>query len=171
VSWQWIESGGASAVMTIRDPRGCVASDLKFLSRGFEKSRDRLVDCLNTFPPSRQSPHVQYIAYEQMADRTVEMVGKIAAHLGIEVTDQEIAEIDGRTNRDASRQICNTLRETASSRTEKSSGHSFDPTTLLHHNHIDSGKVGRWKEELSPEQVAALNQTFEKWMPILGYSL
>jgi hypothetical protein len=98
------------------------------------------------------------------------MTGRIAAHLGIEITRQEIVEIDGRTNREASRKISATLQKGSKAQIDVFSGHRFDSKTLLHANHIDSGKVGRWRDELSEAQVQILNRTFEKWMPLLGYS-
>jgi hypothetical protein len=170
VSWQWIQSDRARTVITIRDLRDCMASDMRFLSEGFEKSTERLVDCLKTIPPALTCPNALVIPYEQMIAHTSEMIGRIAAHLGIEADGQEIREIDARTNMEASRKICQALREAPDSSLETVGAQKCDSRTLLHVNHVDSGKVGRWKDELSPEQVRILNQRFADWMPRLGYS-
>ena len=171
VTWQAIDAGRARAVVTIRDPRDCVASDMKFMSLDFEKSTERMVESLKNFPPSHHSPHAFFVAYEQMMADRLGMIGRIAAHLGIEVNEQEILETDGRTNMDASKKICRSLHEGPAKEIDPDTGHPIDSATQLHATHIDSGKVGRWKEELSVEQVKIQNRTFEKWMSLLGYSL
>jgi hypothetical protein len=38
-----------------------------------------------------------------------------------------------------------------------------DEATLLHINHIDSAKIGRWKEDLSLEEVRAIENKVEQW--------
>lgn len=39
----------------------------------------------------------------------------------------------------------------------------YDQESLLHINHIDSGKVGRWKEELSIKEVALIDDKVITW--------
>jgi hypothetical protein len=47
--------------------------------------------------------------------------------------------------------------------------HRRDEVTLLHDNHIGSGKVGRWKQDLTVEQVRVLTMVFAQSLDVLGY--
>jgi hypothetical protein len=47
----------------------------------------------------------------------------------------------------------------------------YDPHSLLHLNHISSGNVGRYKENLSAEQIWIINDLTQTWLLSNGYAL
>lgn len=46
----------------------------------------------------------------------------------------------------------------------------YDPDTLLHLNHITSGKIGRYKNDLTSEQIKIIEENAYHWMVANGYA-
>ncbi len=53
---EWIRTGKAKAVCTLRDLRDCVASDVAFMNTGFDSSVQRVVNSLNRDFPYDTTP-------------------------------------------------------------------------------------------------------------------
>jgi hypothetical protein len=168
---EWIRTGRAKAVCTVRDPRDCVASDIAFWGAGFETSVGRVTLSLKFISSCCDFGRTLFVRYEEMMDNRRAEIAKIANYLRIPVGPAEIEWIDRRTDIRSSEEICRELMTRPAKETEKiSNNHRRDPITLLHDNHLGSGKVGRWKEDLTAEQGRVLTQLFNRSLNALGYS-
>jgi hypothetical protein len=169
VAADWIRTGKAKAVCTLRDPRDCVASDIQFTDKGFDHSVQRVVASLRSLATLRDFGRTLFIRYEDMMTDRLWQIKRIGAHLQIAIDAGEAEAIDEKTNIYASRKICQGL----SSRTDDQTdvvleNHRRDLVTLLHDNHIGTGKVGRWKQDLTVEQGRMLTKIFAKSLVVLG---
>ncbi|MDX2215822.1 MAG: hypothetical protein SFY66_21340 [Oculatellaceae cyanobacterium bins.114] len=45
-----------------------------------------------------------------------------------------------------------------------------DEATLLHMNHIDSAKVGRWRNDLTELEIRSIETTVQNWCVQHGYA-
>jgi hypothetical protein len=96
-------------------------------------------------------------------------IRRIATHLGLNLNEAAINHIDSKTNLESSSQLCDSLTNRPAKDIQKVQNHIVDPATKLHHNHINGGTVGRWKYELSIDQVAYMTEFFAPWLRRLGY--
>ncbi len=104
-----------------------------------------------------------------MMAEPAQQVLRIADYLGVPLTPAQTGLIVRDNSLAANLQICRSLRNRPASLFHTVGDHRIDPSTQLHHNHIHSGKSGRWRDELSPDQGAALTETFKPWLIKLGY--
>ncbi len=166
-----LRAGQARAVCTVRDPRDCVASDLKFMDWPFDAVARRVSSNLAYLAYYRASRHTLFVRYEQMMENPLKQVTRIAGHLGIDLPPAELARIDVATGFESSRKVCEDVRRRPIHQTLQSGTHRVDPVTHLHENHIGTAKVGRWKDDLSAEQGEHLTELFHPWLVELGYDV
>jgi len=105
--------------------------------------------------------------YEDMIQDLSGQVKRIAAHLGLEIDNNEaegvakLFSISEQQQRIANYQAKMQLRgETI----------SYDSKSLLHYNHINSGKVGQWREVLTDKELVEINSRAGEWLFQSGYS-
>lgn len=122
--------------------------------------------CLDNYYHWSQLPQVLISRYETVMKNLSNEVFRIADHLGIDLTFEQAQQIandfslDKQQSRiEQSQAICNTDH------------HQFDQHSLLHINHIHSGKVGRWKTELCLGDVEQIEKLAGVWMQDRGYGL
>ncbi len=166
-----VATGQIKCVSTYRDPRDCVASMLTFyLDEPFQKAMMHTTQLLEELSLYQQSKHTLLIRYEDMIKDTPGHVRKVADYLGVQIEDAGIAWIDSHTNIERAKSIAAALK-TRPAEAVAYGTHLVDPATNLHDNHIYSGRIGRWREELGAEQREALNRQFEPWLRSLAYDL
>jgi hypothetical protein len=164
-----VRAGKAKAVCTFRDPRDCVASDVKFMKYPFEVCVKRVSGTLEPLRIFQTTPHILLVRYEDMmADRPRE-IRRIAAHLGLNIPDELVHQIDAKTNPQTSSQVCANLKHKSNNEVLKVADHRVDPATQLHENHLNGGIIGRWRDELSGDHVSYMNEFFAPWLIKLGY--
>lgn len=152
----------AGAVYLIRDPRDVAVSFAAFLRVGIDEAIARMNNpgfgygepvgtwSENVFSWSGAKDTL-HLRYEDLLADPVEGFGRIVAHAGLNATTAEIAaavaaaSIDKMKVRDAVDPI-----------------HERKAT-------VRSGVVGRWREELSPEQVGAIERHNRELMRRYGY--
>jgi hypothetical protein len=167
---EWIRTGRARAVCTIRDPRDCVASDVAFMGKGFDHSLHRVAASLKQLESAQNFGRTLFIRYEEMMNDRLAQIRLIAAHLNIRIDQRELEAIDEQTNIASSREQCgkvNSLREDQVSVVY--GNHKLDKMTLLHSNHIGTTKVGRWRQDLTDAQCERVTRLFANVLLIFGY--
>jgi hypothetical protein len=164
-----VRSGSVRVVCTLRDPRDCVASDLTFSRLGYEESVRRVHGMLWTMPFYRSSPHALFVRYEEMIANPLRQVTKIAAHMGVDADPLELRRIDATTGLQSARATVAGLRHRRPEEVLWCDGRRVDPTTHLHENHVQAGRVGRWRNDLPPDRQQELTEVFHPWLVELGY--
>ena len=164
-----VRAGRAVAVCTFRDPRDCVASDLTFLKKSFDDCVRRVSHNLTYLSHYRSSRHTLFVRYEDMMANPLRQVMRVAAHLGVDAGESDLRRIDAMTGPPAARSIAAGLRFRPPEQVLYSDARRVDPATHLHENHIHSGRVGRWRDELPADQQDLLTDVFHPWLVELGY--
>jgi hypothetical protein len=164
-----IRSGQAKAVCTYRDPRDCIASDLVFMNGGMEFSLKRVSASLGFLKYYQSSSQILLVKYEQMMSDRLGEIRRIARHLGLEMDEAFLRQVDSKTNIDSSQKLCRELQNRPSDQVLNIASHRVDPQTHLHENHIGRAKPGRWKEDFSLQQGRWLTEYFSTYLVQLGY--
>ncbi len=164
-----IAAGRVKCVSTYRDPRDCVASLMTFTNDPFQRAMRRTTGFLEELTLYQQSRNTLLIRYEDMIRDTAAHVRMVTDYLGVQLDDAGIRWIDGQTNIDRAREVSAELKTRPDDAVVRQESHRVDPATNLHDNHIHSGKVGRWRDELTPEQQETLAKQFRPWLISLGY--
>jgi Sulfotransferase domain len=165
-----LHAGKARAICTFRDPRDCVASMMTFANRPFDDAVSSISEALLVLESVMRSGHALPIRYEDMLGDPRGQIGRINGFLGLSLEAAILGRIDELCGMEASRRVCEELRHRPAETVLRSTeDHRVDPQTWLHDNHIQSGKAGRWKDEMQPWQVQVLSQAFDPWLARLGY--
>jgi hypothetical protein len=101
-------------------------------------------------------------------------IGRIAATFPGILSVADTARIFADSRRDAVEAFIERLDKlpTAKSHLDEATGHydTFDEHTGWHKHHAGrKGEIGRWRRELSPTQVAAVERILRPWMERFGY--
>jgi hypothetical protein len=164
-----IHSNKIKNVCTIRDPRDCVASRQLFDKESFQQSINWIKRDLSFIDLYLQTNNTLFIQYEIMIKHTQSQIQRICRYLDIEIGPSHLSEIDMLTGINSSRRISETLKTHPPQTVLRSGSHLVDTVTHLHENHIQGGICGRWKTELTREQIKIVNKEFREWLIILGY--
>jgi Sulfotransferase domain len=165
-----LREGDARALCTYRDLRDVIASQMLFLGTSFDRvwSAGFLQDCVERHFAWTATPRVAMTRYESIVADPAAHVRQIAAHLDIPVTDGEAAVLAAEYSIERQRKR---IAGGAATETVDSADGAlrFHPHTLLHHNHINSGRPGAWKEILTSEEQRRVEETFADWLVDHGY--
>jgi hypothetical protein len=107
--------------------------------------------------------------YETITSDLGGEVRRIAAHLGLAIPDRLPGEFAEAYSLAA--QIQRIERFDFDRHGVGSGRFVHDPHTLLHRNHIRSGRIAQWRDELSPMQVALLEDLTCAWLRARGYAI
>ena len=162
------EEGYAVGLYVYRDLRDVAVSLMNLRNLSFDKlmRRREIPDNLRAFEQFTALPNMHISRYEYMVNNLSTEVVKIASHLGIELSEQEaelIAQEYSLTQQKA--RIESWKKEAGSQNKER------NPQTLLHQNHIKSGRCQQWKTALTPLQISYLENLTGKWLVEHKYSL
>jgi hypothetical protein len=170
-----IDDGDALAVYSYRDLRDVVDSMRHKAGRPFEAlMREGLVHRIlenDRYWMSRPGVLVQ--RYEDLVLDPVGGVRELARFLGIAISEEEAEEIaesySPESNRRRIEQRRRELAERGADPDDPTQAMRHDPETLLHGNHLRSGRVGGWREALGPEHLATLSAIGGDWLVRRGY--
>lgn len=119
-------------------------------------------DALDSYAHFTRAGRVLISRYEDFTRDIAGEVERIGAFLGLSASASLRDELVRGLDLDAQR------RRIAS--VEWREGQAWDPGSLLHHNHIRDGAVGKWRTVLTPEQVATIHAMAGPWLVERGYA-
>jgi hypothetical protein len=160
--------GNAVGIYIYRDIRDAFTSQMTkasvkpqlLLNRGF------IASCLESYEKWTHLPQVLISQYENVVDDIAGEVARIAQHLGISLDASKIHQIADNLS------LANQKSRLQRVQSFKQIGrHSVDSHSLLHSNHIHSGKVGRWQEELTFRDIKKIEDQAGLWLAEQGYAL
>ncbi len=164
-----VQAGNAKAVVTFRDPRDCVASYMIFKHWSFENSMHQISGTAKLLDQHALCEHSLLVRYEDMMTNRLGEVRRIATHLRLKFNEDFITGVDAATGMEAGMKVSDSLQNRPADKFVMSDNHKVDPTTHLHENHFNGGTIGRWKQELSPEQIRISTEFFASWLLRLNY--
>ncbi len=166
-----LDNRKAISIGCFRDIRDVAVSMMKMWNLGFNDliEQKRLEHAIEYLDQWSQCPGHMVSKYEEMIINPINEILRIAAHLNIhceEKAAKEIAEEYSLKKQMARVEIV--ARRKSELGIEEA---YWDPLTLLHSNHINSGSVEGWKNFLLKEQVELLEKKFGAWLEGRGYTL
>ena len=168
----------ATYIVVVRDPKDLLVSSWHFVRSAIvgplmpsvdawfslylerESLHGKWAEFASTWWALRHRPNVLFLRFEDMKDDHEGVVRQIAAHMGVTLTDEELAAVVERS----------------SFRHMKSIDHSFypgriTPLSLPSGSMVRSGRKGAAGEVLGPEQLSAIDEHFAAELLRLGSDL
>lgn len=160
----------AIGIYSFRDVRDVYASSMKQRIKPFAYLWDEgfLDFCLENYRRWTQLPNMLISRYETIISHLPEEVQRIAAHLGIELSYKQCQAIAAdyaiELQQERIKQFRNKLLQTEHNPDDHREIVDYhDEESLLHLNHIDSGKTGRWQTDLNSQEVALIVDRVQSW--------
>jgi hypothetical protein len=172
-----LESGAALAVYVYRDIREVALSLKHKRSTTFEELvRSGMIhQILANDRFWRARPRVLVQRYEALIADPATAVVQLGRHLGLGVTRREGAEIADEYSLTANRRRIENLRKRLLAAgidlDDPGNGQICDPITLLHWNHLRTGRKSSWETEATPQQHAQIERLCGSWLEAHGYQL
>jgi hypothetical protein len=169
-------AGRALAVYSFRDLRDVAYSLLHKFGGSFAEvigRQRRLHLCMDNDAFWTARPRTLCQRYEEIMARPAEAVVALAAHLGVELAEGEAeavaAEYSLKANLWRTVVLANRLRGEGVDLDDPANALRWDGQTLLHWNHIRAGRVGGWRDEATPRELAVLARLCGAWLIARGY--
>ena len=159
--------GEAIGLYSYRDIRDVAVSAMRKFEMSFKELMQKkwLEFAIESGELWRQQPRVFISKYEEMVvDLHVEVL-KTAKLLGISVSSLQAVEIAKEYEVERQRIRMKTTQRGIDVKD------SFDPHSLLHHNHIFEAEIGGWKKYLTDAEIELLENKFGTWLRNNGYDL
>lgn len=164
-----VRFAGGRVIVTVRDPRDCVAS----LIEAFDFAKSEAINfvtgsarCIDTVI-SKQRPLI--IKYEDALDRT-SIVRTLAAKIGREVDAKTVAAISDTLAADKLRSDIAKFEADGTIDAEIPA-QSWTEETHWHPRHIGDGRIGKYKELISDLDALLIERHNKFLMQFFGYSL
>ena len=157
-----------------RDPRDVVISMMKLHDYTFEKCMELADISFAQYRIARKFPRIMFIPYDLLMESPGAYVFQIAQRLGIFLRLDVVAEIEKATSLDAHKKIMRDVaRATVDVQIRKNPKRTLKESTthFINDRHIQSGRSGRWRRELSPEQRKQSTEHFKDLLLEFGYTL
>lgn len=167
-----LRRGEARALYIYRDLRDVVVSMMHKEKRSFRQMMEAgfVQQLLEDDAIWSGQPNTLVSVYQEVTADVAAEVERIAGFLGIEVAPSEVERIAAEHSLDRQKRRIEGFdfgqAGVAEGRTSL-----LDPDTLLHHNHVRSGRSGQWSDVLTPEQVAEIEQIAGSWLVERGFAL
>lgn len=170
-----LAEGRAVAVYAFRDLRDVVYSMLHKRGLGFDEFfRQGMIHQIlaNDRFWSRQPRRITQRYEDLIADPATGVV-ELARHLGIALAAGEASQLAEEysleANRRRTQEVASRLRSQGIDLDDPANRQRWDEQTLLHWNHLRSGRVGDWRERATPHERAILARIANRWLVRHGY--
>lgn len=147
-----------------RDPRDVCVSLMVLHDWSFDAAVDMVLHYFAQFEETAAATSWPIIEYETLVSDKPATIRAIAHHLGFRPDAADLRRIDTATSVERHTAIMNKVRDYAAAKSrdlpDGAPTYYEDARTMINHRHIQSGKTGRWREELSAAQQAIATDVF-----------
>lgn len=167
-----IVMNSASAIfLSVRDPRDCVASLMRHHGEGFEEALESVAASARFCERLRHAPRSRVFTYEARFMDAPGTIASIAALTGLPVSSEAAEGIFSSLQRHKVEELISKLDTLPGRRVTPNSDDTWDDETHWHRHHANrDGRSGIWRDCLTEEQTAAVDERLADWMPLFGYS-
>jgi hypothetical protein len=159
----------ARLLVSVRDPRDAVLSVMQRFGESFDRSvRGVAQDCRAALACAAAGFPV--LRYEDRFFEKPAAVPAIAGYLGLTVTQGEAARIFADYSTDAVRRFAAGVAALPPARVDGQGGFRFDRLTQITNTHIGDGRVGKWRDQLDPQQQVAAAEFLGPFLAPFGYA-
>lgn len=167
----------ALGLYSFRDIRDVFASYMKQRQKPFPFlwQEGFLETCLENYKIWTGLPNLLVSTYQDLTENLPQEVQRIAQHLQLKISPADCEAIAADYSLESQQQRIEKFRNQLLQTPLDPNDHReivdyHDEATLLHMNHIDSAKSGRWQTDLSAAEVRLLEQTVQDWCTRNHYS-
>lgn len=160
----------AIGIYSYRDVRDVYASMMKQRQKPFEFlwNEGFLDECLDNFKRWTDLRNVIVSRYQDILNDIPKEVQQIANLLGVPITRDKCREIAEHYEIAAQKKRIESFKTKLLTLERSPNDHRelvdyHDENNLLHINHIDAVKTGRWKDDLNIHEVAAIENHVHQW--------
>lgn len=150
-----VEAGQMRVVMIYRDLRDVVVSTMHFRNRTFEdvvsSIREEAVEAEREWLENVPHEFIHRARYETVIHDAASEIQAIADLVGVNLSLRDKRQIASRHSLPAVRQMTSKFE-------------NWDAHTRYGPKHIRSGSSGVWKQELTPKQIARIEQEVGHWL-------
>jgi hypothetical protein len=171
-----LAEGQALAVYSFRDLRDVAYSLLHKFGDSFEEvieRQHRLHLCLANDAFWTDHSRTLCQRYEEIMADPAAAIEALAGHLGLELATSEAAALAEEYSLTANLwrtvELANRLRGEGVDLDDPANAQRWDAQTLMHWNHIRAGRVGGWRAEATPRELAVLAGICGGWLIARGY--
>jgi hypothetical protein len=156
-------------ILSVRDPRDCVASWMQMLGEDFSVFQPRLMrSCFAALQLARHD-YTHTIKYEDGATASAQTVMDIAEHLGLSIAENRavtlVKELSPESVKEKIKQMADAGRLDPNERL------IGDAKTLWLPAHVGDGRTGKYQEALSSDQVRSVNYWSRAYCEAFGYDV
>ncbi len=166
---QYIVNSKSSAVISVRDPRDALVSFMQRFSKSLAPNFDDALKAITysarrlvELQQRRRLPVFRYedgfVGQRETLDRVAEMLGVVLSD------DQQHAILSGLSAEAVKKKIAD-LEAAGAIQGEK----VWDKETHWHANHVGDGRIGKFREALSPEQESEILRATREYCECFGY--
>ena len=164
-----------SGFVNYRDPRDVVVSLMKLHDHDFATAAKLTMEAFRVFEIICHDTNFMIIPYELLISNRTGFIFQIAQRLGIWPSLDEIARVNEETSVSNHSKIMDQVRSGNRKRLIRVQNRNRvlieDRDTLINDRHIQSGVIGRWRNELSAEHQADATRRFAHLIERYGYSM
>lgn len=164
-------SGKACSVGSYRDIRDVAVSWMEFRNASFSQlmAEKWLESTVDQYHAWEMTPNHLTSKYENIIKIPELEVFRLAAHIGMPCGIELAKKITGDLSMQKQRRRMEAVVQEI--KPDGSLDWNYDPILLLHHKHIADGKVNKWKDKLSPDDVRYIEENFSTWLLNRQYAL
>jgi hypothetical protein len=167
--------GNAIGIYISRDIRDVYASYLKQRQKPFDYlwQEGFVEECLENYKTWTHLPNVLVSQYEDVMADLPNEVQRIAQHLNISIDWSQCQNIAAEYGISQQQQRIQQFKEellktSLNPQDQREIVDHYDEKTLLHINHIDSAKMGRWQDDLTEQEVGLIEEKVKEWCRVNG---
>lgn len=156
-----------------RDPRDVCASLMRLHDHPFDAAATMTENSFLHFDAMAQELDLMIIPYERLVADPQGHIFQIARRLGFWPGLDRVAEIDAATSMDRHREVMEKVQagelDTLRRRENRHRVLVEDKATLINDRHIQSGRFGRWRDEIAADLHGVANERFADLIKRYGY--
>jgi len=156
-------------ILSVRDPRDCVASWTQMLGEDFSIFQPRLMRSCGAALRLAGVEYTHTIRYEDGATASVQTIIDIASHFGLRIPEDRAAALLKKLSPESVKEQIKQL--TDAGRIDRSERLVSDSKTLWLPEHVGDGRTGKYRELLSDDQVRSVNCWSRSYCKTFGYDV
>lgn len=156
-------------ILSVRDPRDCVASWLEMLGEEFDTFQPRLMRSCCAALRLVEHRNTLTVRYEDGATGNAQTLKSIADHLGLRIDQNSSAQLLARLSPEAVKEQIRSLA--SAGRLDAGARLIGDPQTLWLPAHVGDGKTGKYQQKLTVDQIRSVNCWARSYCEAFGYEI
>jgi Sulfotransferase domain len=160
------------AFFNFRDPRDVLVSMMRLHDYTFEKCMELTDISFAHYRIARKFRRIMFIPYDHLINAPEAFIFQLAQRLGVYLPLTVVAEIEKATSLEAHKKVMKDVaRATEGVQVRRNPKRTLKESTthFINDRHIQSGRSGRWKKELTAAQQREVNEHYQDLLQELGY--